>query len=137
MYQDESMYVCASVHDPEEQAALELQIKEFGQTPRLLFAHPHPSRLNKRGTELVEEEVRTVGCTTEGLSRMDSCSSNSWISQGAGPSSLSSRDGDQEEWVHVSLPRSSGQGDGQVNGETRIRGEADAASLNLYVLWFL
>ena len=81
-----------------------LQIREFGQTPRQLFVLPHPCRLSKRGAEFVEEEVRTVGCTTEGLSRMDSSSSNSW---GAGPSSLTltlNKELEEEDWVHVMSP---------------------------------
>ena len=31
--------------DSEMRAAMELQIKEFGQTPKQLFRHPHPKRL--------------------------------------------------------------------------------------------
>ena len=33
-----------SVRDPEELAAIELQIKEFGQTPKQLFTKPHPRK---------------------------------------------------------------------------------------------
>lgn len=33
---------------------------------------PHPNRLTCHDEKNVEEEVRTVGATTEGLSRMDS-----------------------------------------------------------------
>ena len=33
-----------SIHDPEELAAIELQIKEFGQTPKQLFTKPHPRK---------------------------------------------------------------------------------------------
>ena len=31
--------------DPEMRAAIELQIKEFGQTPKQLFRTPHPKRI--------------------------------------------------------------------------------------------
>jgi len=30
--------------DPAERQAMEVQIMEFGQTPRLLFSLPHPQR---------------------------------------------------------------------------------------------
>jgi hypothetical protein len=84
-----------SIHDQEERAATELQIREFGQTPRRLFVLPHPSRLSRHGYKgVVEEEVCTVGATTEGLSRIDS--SNSW-----GQSSLSSPTMDDKDWVFV------------------------------------
>lgn len=85
-----------SIHDQEELAAIELQIREFGQTPRRLFVLPHPRRLTG-GSEkrlLVDEEVRTVGATTEGLSRMDS-----W-----GQSSVSTSANEDQEWVYVDLP---------------------------------
>ena len=32
------------IADPEIKAAMELQIKEFGQTPKQLFKTPHPKR---------------------------------------------------------------------------------------------
>ena len=96
-----------SIRDQEERAATELQIREFGQTPRRLFVLPHPHRLSRHGDRVggvvVEEEVRTVGATTEGLSRMDS--SNSW-----GQSSLTSPSVEEHEWIHVDLPVESGKG---------------------------
>lgn len=56
------------INDPEERAAIELQIKEFGQTPTHLFRKPHPRRLTINLPEIVPfEEVRTVGGSTEGL----------------------------------------------------------------------
>jgi factor associated with neutral sphingomyelinase activation len=33
------------IRDPEELAAIELQIKEFGQTPKQLFTQPHPRKI--------------------------------------------------------------------------------------------
>ena len=36
-----------SIRDPEERAAIELQIKEFGQTPKQLFTQPHPKKITK------------------------------------------------------------------------------------------
>ena len=33
-----------AVQDSRERAALEMQIQEFGQTPKQLFSSPHPSR---------------------------------------------------------------------------------------------
>ena len=36
-----------SIRDPEERAAIELQIKEFGQTPKQLFTQPHPQKITK------------------------------------------------------------------------------------------
>ena len=35
----------SSISDPEELAAIELQIKEFGQTPKQLFTQPHPIKI--------------------------------------------------------------------------------------------
>ena len=95
--------VCAcSIHDQEELAAIKLQIREFGQTPRRLFVLPHPSRLTAlpQGSPvdgMGEEEVRTVGATTEGLGRMDS--SSSW-----GQSPIGTPSKEDHEWVYVSLP---------------------------------
>ena len=66
-----------SMQDEHELAAIELQIREFGQTPRQLFVLPHPSKVSGREAKLVEEEVRTVGSTTEALSLMDNNSRNS------------------------------------------------------------
>ena len=88
-----------SIHDQEELAAIELQIREFGQTPRRLFVLPHPHRLTgpEGKNHIVEEEVRTVGATTEGLSRMDS--SSSW-----GQSSATTPTQDEQEWVYVKSP---------------------------------
>jgi hypothetical protein len=46
----ESPYTCQgavdldAVQDSRERAALEMQIQEFGQTPKQLFSTPHPSR---------------------------------------------------------------------------------------------
>ena len=37
--------------DPEMKAAIELQIKEFGQTPKQLFREPHPKRITVPGTK--------------------------------------------------------------------------------------
>lgn len=107
------------MHDQDELAAMELQIREFGQTPRQLFVLPHPPRLNiSRVSELLEEEVRTVGSTTEGLSRMDSSSSNSW-GAGHGPlTMLSSREEEEEEeWEHVVFPS------GEEEEESKDAGE--------------
>ena len=33
------------IHDLEERYALEVQIGEFGQVPKQLFASPHPARI--------------------------------------------------------------------------------------------
>ena len=37
--------------DPEMKAAIELQIKEFGQTPKQLFREPHSKRITVSGTK--------------------------------------------------------------------------------------
>lgn len=90
---------------------MELQIKEFGQTPKQLFRTPHPQRLTglKVGVTLplniqgVGEEVRTVGVTTQGLGRIDSPSTptpSPLLSiPGLSPSPLNGDGG----WVHVEL----------------------------------
>lgn len=36
-----------SIHDPVERNAIEVQISEFGQTPRQLFKKPHPEKYTK------------------------------------------------------------------------------------------
>lgn len=93
------------MRDQEELAAIELQIREFGQTPRRLFVLPHVPRLvgqSKVNNDAVgEEEIRTVGATTEGLSRMDSTSSWSQTSL--------SKDVEENDWVHVDLPQESAE----------------------------
>lgn len=96
---DYSFKLLCSVQDQEELAAIELQIREFGQTPRRLFVLPHPSRLVPcaETSPMLEEEVRTVGATTEGLSRMDS--SSSWAQ-----SSISSPMKEDQDWVYVNFP---------------------------------
>ena len=68
------------VGSPEDMAAMELQIKEFGQTPKQLFRTPHPRRLAGMGvarqlsssgnSEL--DEVKTIGVTTQGLAEVES-----------------------------------------------------------------
>lgn len=90
----------ASIHDQAELAAVELQIREFGQTPRRLFVLPHPRRGTCQGDRpnVVDEEVRTVGATTEGLSRMDSASS--W-----GQSLATTPTLEDQDWVYVDPPR--------------------------------
>lgn len=75
---------------------MELQIKEFGQTPKQLFRSPHPQRFDEKGLarqlslsgNMELEEVKTVGVTTQGLGEVESA---------AAPGN---RD---EEWVHVEV----------------------------------
>eukprot|EP00475_Leptophrys_vorax_P040530 TRINITY_DN7526_c0_g1_i1.p1 TRINITY_DN7526_c0_g1~~TRINITY_DN7526_c0_g1_i1.p1 ORF type:complete len:744 (-),score=177.26 TRINITY_DN7526_c0_g1_i1:1856-3871(-) len=45
-----------SITDPNERASLELQINEFGQTPRQLFLAPHPRRYSEEDC-VVEQEL--------------------------------------------------------------------------------
>lgn len=89
-----------SIHDQEELAATELQIREFGQTPRRLFVLAHPARLTAHGkpAQVLDEEVRTVGATTEGLSRMDSSSSYTQLTPM----------GEEKEWVYIDMPGDDG-----------------------------
>jgi factor associated with neutral sphingomyelinase activation len=61
------------VRDPEELAAIELQIKEFGQTPKQLFTKPHPrktvvSKVPGLALNSVEGHTCSSGATTLGLS---------------------------------------------------------------------
>lgn len=57
---------------------MELQIKEFGQTPKQLFRTPHPQRLTglarhlSLGGQSEPDELRTVGVTTQGLGTVES-----------------------------------------------------------------
>lgn len=37
------------IQDPNERARIEIQIMEFGQTPKRLFKKPHPPRFTKDG----------------------------------------------------------------------------------------
>lgn len=89
-----------SIHDQEELAATELQIREFGQTPRRLFVTAHPTRLTAHGkpAHVLDEEVRTVGATTEGLSRMDSSSSCTQLTPMR----------EEKEWVYIDMPGGDG-----------------------------
>jgi hypothetical protein len=48
-----------AIADPVERRAIELQINEFGQTPKQLFKIPHPPR-----TPIEEEEKSTVAPQT-------------------------------------------------------------------------
>jgi factor associated with neutral sphingomyelinase activation len=43
-----------SIEDPQQRRSFELQINEFGQTPKQLFARPHPKRFEPDG--VLEEE---------------------------------------------------------------------------------
>ena len=118
------MCVClCSIHSEEELAAVELQIREFGQTPRRLFVLPHPSRLTALAQSAPmggfgEEEVRTVGATTEGLGRMDS--SSSW-----GQSPVGTPGREDQEWVYVNY-----QGEESVGGEAREHDGEEPAALH-------
>ena len=72
---------------------MELQIKEFGQTPKQLFKTPHPQRLvgvsvDHQLTHSEVEEVRTIGVTTHGLGRVESPMTS---------------DPNDEGWVHVEV----------------------------------
>ena len=90
---------------------MELQIKEFGQTPKQLFRTPHHQRLRMRvGVALplniqgAGEEIRTVGVTTQGLGQVESPSTPipgplSIPVLSPSPLSLS----DDNGWVHVDL----------------------------------
>lgn len=91
---------------------MELQIKEFGQTPKQLFRNPHQQRLVevKVGVALplnipgVGEEIRTVGVTTQGLGQVESPSTpilGPLSIPVLSPSPLSL--GDDNGWVHIDL----------------------------------
>ncbi|XP_013421222.1 protein FAN [Lingula anatina] len=43
-----------SIKDPNERASLEVQIMEFGQTPKQLFTSPHPQRFSKVAAPVLE-----------------------------------------------------------------------------------
>lgn len=89
---------------------MELQIKEFEQTPKQLFRTPHPHRLAgmRVGMGLplsvqgVGEEIRTVGVTTQGLGLVESPSTPVSVPLTIpilSPSPLN----DDNGWVHVEL----------------------------------
>lgn len=89
---------------------MELQIKEFGQTPKQLFRTAHPHRLvgMRVGVALplsiqgAEEEIRTVGVTTQGLGQVESPSTPVTVPLSIpvlSPSPLN----DDNGWVHVEL----------------------------------
>ena len=99
-----------SADSPEDVAAMELQIKEFGQTPKQLFRTPHQQRLAgvavgmalRLNIEGAGEEMRTVGSTTQGLGQVESPSTPVFGSLSIpvlSPSPLSL--GDDNGWVHV------------------------------------
>ena len=49
------------INDPAMQAAVELQIKEFGQTPKQLFLQPHPARRKAKIIHPPADTVRSGG----------------------------------------------------------------------------
>ena len=50
------------IHDLEERYALEVQIGEFGQVPKQLFASPHPARIIFEGKYLNITELSNLKC---------------------------------------------------------------------------
>ena len=75
-YSYEGFIDISSVKDPDERAAYETHIREFGQTPRQIFMKPHPRKgfktekvpafLGNGGEELaVEVEEKKVGEPSE------------------------------------------------------------------------
>ena len=43
------------IFDPIEKKAIEIQVNEFGQTPRQLFKTPHPKRYSSKVNRIIEE----------------------------------------------------------------------------------
>ena len=103
--------MCFSVDSPEDVAAMELQIKEFGQTPKQLFRTPHSQRLvgMRVGVALplniqgAGEEIRTVGVTTQGLGQVESPSTPLLPGPLSIPILSPSPLSDDNGWVHVDL----------------------------------
>lgn len=52
-----------AVEDPQQRRSLEMQINEFGQTPRQIFARPHPQRFQPYTPE--EEEVNIAPAVSD------------------------------------------------------------------------
>lgn len=68
--------------DPEMRAAIELQIKEFGQTPKQLFRKPHPKRRIRTKSPEPNNRTESESSLVDGMrfSPNDSLSSNSdWV----------------------------------------------------------
>lgn len=58
----------ATIKDPIEKRALEIQIQEFGQTPRQLFKIPHPPRNGQVNVSIFSNEI-TEGSPVSNISR--------------------------------------------------------------------
>jgi len=65
-----------SITDPVKRAAIEVQINEFGQTPKQLFKIPHPRR-NKKGEIGIERVESLIGSQLSINSRTNSTDSSS------------------------------------------------------------
>ena len=68
--------------DPEMRAAIELQIKEFGQTPKQLFRKPHPKRRIRNKSPESNNRTESESNLADGVafSLSDSLSSTSdWV----------------------------------------------------------
>lgn len=46
------------IHDPMERSSIEMQIREFGQTPKQIFTRPHPKR--RAGTDMSQINLSSV-----------------------------------------------------------------------------
>jgi factor associated with neutral sphingomyelinase activation len=121
------------IRDPEELAAIELQIKEFGQTPKQLFTQPHPRKIvvNKSPAVALVNSVDGVVCsngdTTQGLSTTSSSAVSQPLTLHSPPPPLHTNSNAPplpaaaqtpptnccDEWIHIDVPpdsRSPAQG---------------------------
>ena len=51
------------IFDPIEKKAIEIQVNEYGQTPRQLFKSPHPKRFSNKINETVGEDNQRKSTT--------------------------------------------------------------------------
>lgn len=65
------------IQDPIQRRAIEIQVNEYGQTPKQIFKNPHPKRFSNKITEifLIEENINTDNITNEEDNKIEISSS--------------------------------------------------------------
>ncbi len=50
----------AKIQDPISRKAIEIQVNEYGQTPKQLFKNPHPKRFSNKICEIFIDETKKI-----------------------------------------------------------------------------
>lgn len=53
------------IFDPIEKKAIEIQVNEYGQTPRQLFKTPHPKRYSNKVNDIVNDDINNIQKTRQ------------------------------------------------------------------------